>query len=247
VSEGGIAGAEVVDRDAHAECLDRGEPAGGLLGVAHQGRLGDLDCQRAWIQPALGERGFHVGDERIDVELPSRDVDGHVDRIPSLAPRGALAAGLVQDPPSDLDDQARLLEQRDEVVGLHDAPCRAVPANQSLHSGGAHVPQIERGLVHEEELVLRERAAQVHLELHPRLDGVLHPGLEHHVAVSAVPLGPVHRDVRVAQHLLGRRALAHRDPDARGHGQAGVLVRELEGVLERFQQALGDHLGARRQ
>ena len=39
-----------------------------------------------------------------------------------------------------------------------------------------------------------------------------------------------------------------RDPDARRHGHAGLLVgSELERLLERIEQALGDQLGARRQ
>ena len=91
-----------------------------------------------------------------------------------------------------------------EGVGLDDASCRMVPADQGLHSVGAHVAQIERGLIDQEELVVREGIAQVHLEFHAAVDCILHPGLEHDVAVLAVPLGLVHRDLRVAQELLGR-------------------------------------------
>ena len=183
-------------------------------------------------------------DELIGVELASGDVDGHADRIPGRSPRGALSAGLLQDPLADLGDQPRLLEQRDEVVGLNDAARRVLPADQGLHPGGAHVAQVDRGLVGEEELVVLEGFAQVHLEFHAVLDGVLHAGLEHDVAVLAVPLGPVHRDVGVAQELLGRGSLPDRDPDARRHGHASLLVRsELERLLERVEQALGDQLG----
>ena len=207
MSEGGVAGAEVIDRDLHAELLDLGEPAGGLLDVAHQRRLGDLDRQRRGVQAAVGERVFDVGRDLIGVELAPGDVDGHADRIPGRSPRGALSAGLLQDPPADLRDQPRLLEQRDEVVGLKDAARRVAPADQGLHSGGAHVAQVDRGLIGEEELVLLESFAQVHLEFHAVLDDVLHAGLEHGVAVLAVPLGPVHRDVGVAQQLLGGGSL----------------------------------------
>ena len=65
VGERGVAGAEVVDRDAHAELLDRGQPRGGLLGVAHQRGLGDLDRQRVGVEAALAERVFDVGDELV--------------------------------------------------------------------------------------------------------------------------------------------------------------------------------------
>jgi hypothetical protein len=56
--------------------------------------------------------------------------------VTGLAPRGALAAGLVAAPTSDLHDQAGLLEQRDEVVGLHDPARLAAPADQRLDAGG---------------------------------------------------------------------------------------------------------------
>ena len=77
--------------------------------------------------------------------------------------------------------------------------------------GGAHVAQVEGGLVDQEELAVLERFAEVHFEFHVALDRVLHPGLEDHIAVLAVPLGPVHGDVGVAQELIGRCAIAHRD------------------------------------
>jgi hypothetical protein len=51
--------------------LDRHQPARGLLGVAHQRRLGDLDRQRTRIEPAVDQR-FDVGDELVGVELAGR-------------------------------------------------------------------------------------------------------------------------------------------------------------------------------
>ncbi len=165
---------------------------------------------------------------------------------PWRAPLGALAAGLVQHPAADLDDQPGLLEQRHEVVGLHDPARRVQPADQGLHARGDHLAKVERGLVDDEELIFGERVAQVHLELHLALDGVVHPGLEHHVAVLALPLGAVHRDVGVAQELFGGRAIAHRDPDAGRDDQSLALgALQFEWLLERGQQSLGDQLGAR--
>ena len=64
----------------------------------------------------------------------------------------------------------------------------------------------------------------------PRLDLVLHPGLEDEVAALAAPLRPVHRDVGVAQQLFGAR---RRSPVAmpmlaltRHRGLAAVAERE---------------------
>ena len=73
-----------------------------------------------------------------------------------LVPGRALAASLAEHPLADLHDQAGLFEQRDEVVGLDDTARGAAPADQRLHSGRAHVLQVERGLVDEVELVVLE-------------------------------------------------------------------------------------------
>ena len=127
---------------------------------------------------------------------------------------------------------------------MNDATHRVHPADQGLHPVRGHIPEIEGGLVGEEELILLERFAQVHLELHTVLHHALHPRLEHDVAILTVPLGTIHRDIRIAQELLRRGSVSRRDPDARRHAHASLLARsELERWLERREQPLGDQLG----
>ena len=241
--EGGVAGAEVVDRHARAELLDRVQAPCGVLGVAHQRRLCDLQRQRPRRQPAARERLAHVADELVGLQLARGHVHRDAHRAAVRAPAGALAARLLQHPPADVDDQPRLLQQRDEVVGLHEAARTAVPADQRLDARGRHPLQVERRLVEQEELVALERAAQLHLQLHAALHAVVHARLEHHVAVLAVPLGAVHRDVGVAQEVIDARALAGGHADARGHRQPRVLAaREHERRSQRLAQAAGDQL-----
>ena len=105
--------------------------------------------------------------------------------------------------------------------------------------------QVEGRLVDEEELVALEALAQVHLELQLALDRVLHARLEHDVAVLALPLGLVHRDVGVAQQLLGgARGRPSRCRCSRSRsGARSPSSADLERLLERFEQALGDQLG----
>jgi len=69
MSERGIPSAEVVDRYANSELLDGGQPVSGLLDVAHERRLGDLNRERARLQAAVRERCFHVSYQLIVVEL----------------------------------------------------------------------------------------------------------------------------------------------------------------------------------
>ena len=92
----------------------------------------------------------------------------------ALAPASALPASLLEHPLAHIHDQPGLLEQRYEVVWLDDSARAAAPAQQRLHSGGHHATQVERRLVEQEELVVLERAAQIHLEFHALLHKVLH-------------------------------------------------------------------------
>ena len=87
--------------------------------------------------PESAERVADVVDQLVAVELAARDVDGHRDLVPGGRPLGALPAALGEHPAPDLGDQAGLLEQRDEAVGLHD-PALGVAASGSaprLRSG----------------------------------------------------------------------------------------------------------------
>ena len=102
-----------------------------------------------------------------------------------------------------------------------------------------------RGLEHQAQLTGADRALQVRAQHHPvdRLL-VLDRVVDGHRGLAAV-LGPVHRDVGVAEHLLraGAAGPALRDPDAgaagdRGAGQPDRLrqraddpVRDLDGLL----------------
>ena len=148
-------------------------------------------------------------------------------------PASRLVARLEEHPAPDLEDQLGLLEHRHEVVRSDDAAGRMLPAQQRLDAGDMHTREIEHRLVHQEELAVGEHAPQVHLELEPSKDLGLHLGREHSRAVAAVALGPVQRDVGVAQQLAGRGAVAARDADAGRHGQRRVLER---GKPERFAQ-----------
>ncbi len=120
-----------------------------------------------------------------------------------------------REPTADLGDQPALLGQGDELVGLKHPACGVAPADQGLDARRAHLAEGDRRLVGEEELVVVQSVAQIHFELHARLDRVLHAGLEGGVTVLAVPLGPVHGDVRIAQQFLGRANISHRHADAR--------------------------------
>ena len=78
-----------------------------------------------------------------------------------------------------------------------------LPAQQSLDPDHRHVRQVEDRLVVQEELVGADRRLQIHLELVAAVHGVVHLGLEEHVAVLAGLLGRVQGHVGVAEQLFG--------------------------------------------
>ena len=64
-------------------------------------------------------------------------------------PRTRLAAGFLQHPPSDRQDQAVLLGDRDELEWRDDAQRRVVPADQRLELADGPTVKRDDRLVHE--------------------------------------------------------------------------------------------------
>ena len=83
-----------------------------------------------------------------------------------------------------------------------------------------------------------QRLVQVVLEPQALAQLLLHARVEHDVPALAGGLGVVHRDVGVAQHVLGVVArLRERDADAGGHQQVVAVDRE------RLPECVGDGRG----
>ena len=113
---------------------------------------------------------------------------------PCRAPRAHLAQRVVEDVVGQRDDQARVLGQRDELVGRQPAVHGVRPAQQHLGAGDHVGAQVDLGLVVQDELLALERRAQVAGQ-RQALDAVaVELG---HVALDAGPalLGLVHGDV----------------------------------------------------
>jgi hypothetical protein len=86
------------------------------------------------------------------------------------------------------------------------------------------------------ELAAVERLAELHLESQPRHREIVHLAVEDHVAAAAPGLRAEHRDLGVADHVLGTfvAGRGERDADARGdeHGVAGDLHRHRQRLLD---------------
>jgi hypothetical protein len=118
-------------------------------------------------------------------------------------------------------------------------PLRGVlPSHESLEAHDGPEAKVEDRLIVQTHLVLEDRATQVGLEFEAFNDRDVHLVLELLVAVLAFALGPVHREVGVAQQLIAR-VVANTERDADAH-----RGRELLGSdRDRFAQGAHDSLG----
>ena len=141
--------------------------ARGLLDVAHQRRLGDLDRQRSGGSPlAASASRCRRSAGRCRAGGPRRSPRSTI-AWPACSHVGALAAGLAQHPAPDLDDQAGLLEQRDEGVGLDERRARGAASGSAPRrpSGACRRGRASAGRRGRTRRC-SSAVAEVHLELH---------------------------------------------------------------------------------
>ena len=132
MAQRGVPGAEVVERDSHAERAQVCQARGSALRVGEDGGLCDLQAESFGGHARLGEqRGHHQADAFV-TELARRDVHGHADLAPARAPVGQLAKRRAENPRTDRRDQPVLLRERDELVGGDRPPLAVRPANERL-------------------------------------------------------------------------------------------------------------------
>ena len=179
-------------------------------------------------QAGLAELG--AGDVHADLQP---GVAG-VRRSPQRAPGGRPSGGP-SGPSSPI--RPRLLGQRDEALRQRRARasgcCQRTSASTPVTEP---VAQAEDRLVGEHSSSRSTRPLQVDLELQALDDRRVHLGLEDRVAALAAALGPVHRQVGVAQQRLGigpgpaAMPMLARDED--------LAAAQLERGLERVEEPL---------
>ena len=126
--------------------------------------------------------------------------------------------------------------------GRHEPADRVVPADQRFEAGHSAVGRRHQRLVVEFELLVLDRFGQFEFE-HPALaDLGIHAVGKEAAAIAAVGLGPVEREVGVAQQLVGARAVDRCNRDADGQADDQRIAVDQVGIAD-----LGDHsLGQRR-
>ncbi len=151
------------------------------------------------------------------MELATREVDREPQFGDLLLPEAQLAARRFQHPRAERHDEPAHLGVRDEVVGLHEAELRVLPADERFERDDTLAGDVELRLVMNHELFAFERFAQQLLLRDAGLQRRSERRVEELMRVAAAFLRTVHRDVGVFHQLVGVVAVVgvDRDPDRR--------------------------------
>jgi hypothetical protein len=196
LGEACVAGAEIVERDAHADILEALDDGQHLLAVLEQRAFGDLD-----LEPVGGKAGRRqlledlLGEQRI-AELDGRDVDRELE---VLRPLTGFPHRLLDHAHRQRNDQARALGGFDELLGVHHRTVGRAPAGKRLEADDLLGRQIDQRLEVGDEVAIADARADALLQLEPigelQLQLLVEPG----EGVATGALGGIKRDVAAAQ------------------------------------------------
>ena len=111
IEQARIAGAEIVEREPHAQRLEAEHRELRGVDIAEQRAFGDFELEPGRIEAGFGEDALDHVDEVGAAELQRRDVDRDGDARPRLA----VEAGAAQHPFAERDDQPAVLGDRNEL------------------------------------------------------------------------------------------------------------------------------------
>lgn len=144
--QAGIAGAEVVGGEAHADGA-QGVETGEQGWIAECDRFGQFDLQKLGGQGHIGQHPLYLVVERWP-NLAGGHIDGKTERLPCRSlPLVHLATGLAQHPRAYFRHQAERLGQRQELAGRQQAKPRMPPAHQRFRASDPVIAQIDQRLV----------------------------------------------------------------------------------------------------
>ena len=191
VGQAGIAGAEVINRKAHAQTGQLVHAGHHHLGLLDQQALGHFQHQTARVGTAGGQDGLHIVHKPVLTKLAHAHIDRQVQLEPRLLQLGQCAAPLAQCPQPHGHDESVVFGQGHEFCGRHHAACGVLPANQQLGPGQAAIgPQLRLGK--HLELALGQRSLQIALLVQAQLHLRLHGGRKKGQAAAPTLFGAVH-------------------------------------------------------
>ena len=152
---------------------------------------------------------------------------------PLVQPCAHLPAQQLERPFANVDDQAALFCEWNELARQYEPALRMLPAQQRFQSGQLACVGINARLEIQLQLVGADSLLQILLQLNAPLQFGRMLGREHPVLRLAGRLGGVHRDIRILQQLLRFRRMVGEDRNAdrgrhRERAPGGCLVQSID-------------------
>ena len=228
--------AEVVDGDAHARLLDLPQHLDQQVRLFHGHRFRDFQFDELGRRLRLFQRyAQHFQEQRV-AELHLRHVDGHDEVAVALfAQQHQFAASRAQHPFTEVDDDARILGNRNETVGRDELAVRRLPAQQRFGAHGAARGQVDLRLIHDKQLVLAEGRAQRMHHAHSFADFDAHAARKIEVPGALLAFCPFQGDIGILQRIGARARMFAQPYEAQGGRQLHVLAIDAERRLEQGQ------------
>ena len=236
--ERGVAGAEVIHREAHAGDAQQLHVARRGARIAHHGALGDLQDERARFD-ALGAQQpqDRIAQVRIE-DVGCGQVDRELKVQAHAAPGAQLAQRRRQHPVGQRPRAAGALGERHEFRRRDGAELRVRPAHQrleALHRARRHV---DLGLVDEAERVLIDGGAQLGDQQQPAaVLALLADAVYAGAGARLVRL--LERHLRALQQLIRAAAVRRVQTHAADHAQLEADAGAVEAAADRRRQLLG--------
>ena len=242
VHERRVAGAEVVERQLHAEVAQLVEQRACRLGVLEEEPLGDLERQQRRVERRCSRIVRSMLSPRCGSMSSTADrFDAHHEVAPLgvvLVPGHGLAAHLLPHPgsigrmsPASSATERKSSGRADHVWGAASAAAprslASAPSCERRRPAGSAARRSPSSTASRSARSASRRCDDTVAE---RLVEELGPG-------APALLRPVHRGVGVAQERLRGPVVDQRDADARGHDERGA--RDLERAAHDVEHALG--------
>ena len=233
-----IAGAEVVQRERHAEQLEFTQPRLDQL-ILRCKALGHFELQ-AGRRQATGLQGqAHLrGDARV-AQLRARDIHRHHARrqvAQRSLPGCMLKAGLVEHEFTQCANEAAFFGDLDELHRRHRAALGVTPPHQGFHAADAAVRHIDNRLVDHEQLLGIQGSAQFGFEAATAPCALFQDRVEDAKAGPACALGLAHGQAGVLQQGVGVPLAVlqqhHADAGAAVHRLPAQVIGPAQGVAQ---------------
>ena len=158
MTEAGVAGAEVVEREAGALLLQFISDAAGVFGVADEGAFGDLEDKALEGKFRVFCGGADMPWEREVGQLSEGDIDGEGEMLRDVFGSGENGAEEIA---GEQAVEAGLFGQGNELIRRDEAPLRMLPSGQSFEAAEKAGAQFDERLKIRDDLVIFERSAQI--------------------------------------------------------------------------------------